>query len=217
MASLPVFRCAVAAVVLIALLAGCRDSPTEPEHPAPLPELHFYCLPLGVRITCTAYVSDVPGRGQVDVTPTATWLVSDPSLGGFLEPGIFTPQGRGEVEISARYEALTARLTSWFLVDPLQPAQRLYFVSGLVRDDATNATLSGATVEILDGYARGSQAITNEFGHYRIDRILTGETFSARASKTGYEPTTLSYRVDSPVGPGGGNSPFLDFRLRRSD
>jgi len=217
MSSLPVFRCVVAAVVLIPLLAGCRDSPTEPEQPPPAPELHFYCLPLGVRITCTAYVSDVPGRGQVDVTQTATWLVSDPSLGGFLEPGIFSPQRRGEVEISARYEALTARLTSWFLVDPLQPAQRLYFVSGLVRDDATNATLSGATVEILAGYARGSRSVTTEVGYYRIDKILTGETFSARASKTGYEPTTLSYRVDSPVGPGGGNSPFLDFRLRRSD
>jgi Carboxypeptidase regulatory-like domain len=217
MSSSPLFHRVVAVVVLMAVLAGCRDSPTEPEHPPPLPELHFYCLPLGVRVTCTAYLSNVPDRGQVDVTRTATWLVSDPTVGGFLEPGIFTPQRRGEVEISARYEALTARVTSWFLVDPLQPAQRLYFVAGLVRDDATNARLSGATVEILDGYARGSRSVTNEAGYYRIDRILTGETFSARASNTGYEPTTLSYRVDSPVGPGGGNSPFLDFRLRRSD
>lgn len=108
-------------------------------------------------------------------------------------------------------------VTSVFLVDPLQPAQRLYFLSGLVRDDVSNALLPGVMIEILDGYAGGAQSVTNENGHYRIDRILTGETITVRASKDGYEPSTLTYRVGSPVGPAGSNPPFLDFKLRRSD
>jgi len=209
----PDFSRVVAVVMLVAVAAGCNETPSEPDRGTP-PTLIMACVPLDARVSCTATLFYAPVTGTTNVTSKATWLVSDPFLGGFLEPGIFTPTRHGEVELSVRYEAWTAVVTSWFLVDPFQPAQRLYFVSGIVRDDATNATLSGATVEILDGYARGSQAITNEFGHYRIDRILTGETFSARASRAGYAPSTLTYRVDSPIGPAGGNPPFLDFRLR---
>jgi Carboxypeptidase regulatory-like domain len=127
---------------------------------------------------------------------------------------MFTPKQRGEVGLSARYDQRESTGTSWFLVDPLHSAQRLYFLAGLVRDDASNALLPGVTVENLDGYARGDRAVTNENGHYRLDRMLAGETFSVRASKPGYSPVTLTYRVDSPIGPGGGNPPFLDFRLR---
>ena len=222
LSSSQVLRCIVAVVVLMAVLAGCEKSPTEPEHPSPSPELLFYCLPLGVRLTCFAYVSNVPGRGQADVTATATWLVSDPTVGGFLEPGIFTPRRRGEVEISARYEALTPRLTVRFLVDPLQPPRAFSFLSGKVWEDDSNRELPGAMVEILDGYAQGSTSVANEYGYYQIKKVLTEETFSVRASMPGYAPSTVSYRVDpsayraDPSDPPK-NPPFLDFRLRRAE
>jgi hypothetical protein len=84
----------IVVVVLMAVFAGCdKESPTDPIHPDPLPELLFFCLPLDVRLTCTAIATNVPGRGQVDVTKTATYLVSDPSVGEFLEPGILRHGG----------------------------------------------------------------------------------------------------------------------------
>jgi Carboxypeptidase regulatory-like domain len=212
----PILHRVLAVLVLATLLAGCGDSPSEPEHSAS-PELHVSCLPLGVSVSCKATLTNVPGRGSEDVTPAATWISFDSGVGDFLEPGVFTPRRRGEVEISASYQSWTTHVTSSFLVDPLQPAQRLYFLAGLVRDEVSNALLPGVTVEILDGYARGLQSVTNENGHYKIDRLLTGETFSVKAIKAGYESSTLTYRVDSPVGPAGSNPPFLDFRLRRSE
>ena len=82
-------------------------------------------------------------------------------------------------------------------------------------DAASGAKIPGATVRILDGYAAGKSAITNENGVYRIEPLLTGETFTATATKEGYQPVTTTYRVDSPIGPAGLNPPFLDFKLSR--
>jgi hypothetical protein len=201
----------VVATCLLLSLAGCNGTPTDLHSESP--RLDTTCVPLGTRVTCTALFQDEAARRR-DVTATATWQVSDPALGSFLEPGVFTPKQHGEVGLSARYDQWESTGTSWFLVDPLQSAQRLYFLAGLVRDESSSAPLPGTTVEILDGYARGARAVTNENGHYRIDGILTGESFSVKAARPGYSPVTLSYRVDSPIGPTGGSSPFLDFRLR---
>jgi hypothetical protein len=213
MPSSPHFRGVVVAVCVLAATAGCRNTPSEPER-IRQPSLTVTCLPAGARVTCAA--TYLPSVGSLrTVTSLATWRASDPTLGSFLEPGIFTPARRGEVELSARYSGIEDRVVSTFLVDPRQTATRLYFLSGMVRDDLRNEDLAGATVEILNGYARGAQSLTNRFGAYEFDTILTGETFSVRASKAGYAPSTLTYRVDSPLGPAGGNPPFLDFRLRR--
>jgi hypothetical protein len=220
---LPVFSRLVAAVVLAAVLAGCKESPTDPDHPPPAPDLLFFCLPLDVRLTCTAIANNVPGRGQVDVTQTAEYQVSDPAVGGFLEPGIFTPSRRGEVELSARQGALTPRFTPRFLVDPLQPPRSIESLAGKVRDAETGRELSGARVEILDGYAQGSTRVTNEFGFYQIEKILTEETFSVRASLPEYAPSTVSYRVDpstyraDPSDTAPRNPPSLEIQLRRSE
>jgi len=206
---LPV-HAAITLMLLAAALAGCRESPTDPHVTAP--SLSVLCQPAGALVRCTASFSG--NAGSRDVTSEATWLASDPALGSFQQPGLFVPSQRGEVVLWARYTQTESPVTSLFLVDPPRPAQRLYFLAGIVADDASGAPLAGATVEILDGYARGARAVTNEFGHYQIDRVLTGETLRVRASRPGYSPSTLTYRVDSPVGPSGGNPPFLDFRLR---
>ncbi len=208
----PILRLAVSAIFLPAALAGCKHSPTEIEHGSPS-SLHAACVPLGARVACTATFFD--GNRTRDVTSQATWLVSDPALGSFLEPGVFTPRQRGEAGLSVRYQGQADPLESRFLVDPAQTARRVYFLSGLVKDESSGAVLAGTTVEILDGYARGARSVANEFGHYQINGILTEETFRVRASLPGYTPSTLSYRVDSPIGPAGGNPPFLDFRLRK--
>ncbi len=208
----------------MAVLAGCdKESPTDPIHPDPLPELLFFCLPLDVRLTCTAIATNVPGRGQVDVTKKATYLVSDPSVGDFLEPGIFTPRRRGEVKLSARYEALVPRFTPEFLVDPSQPPRSFSTLAGKVFDAGTGRELPGARVEILDGYSQGATAVANEYGFYLIDKVLTEETFSVRASLSGYAPSIVSYRVDpstyrtDPSDTTPRNPPYLEFKLLRSE
>ena len=210
MSKFPILRLAVSAVFLMAALAGCKDSPTD-IHSNP-PSLHAACVPLGAQVSCTATFFD--GNRLRDVTSQATWLVSNPALGSFTT-GVFTPRQRGEVVLSVRYLEFVDRLESRFLVDPAQPARGVYFLSGVVKDESSGAVLAGATVEILDGYARGARSVTNEFGAYQINGILTEETFRVRASLPGYAPSTVSYRVDPPIGPAGGNPPFLDFRLRK--
>jgi len=198
------------------LVAGCDETPTSVDHRDP--RLEVSCHSSGVQVACNATLRDVPDGGSVvDVTSRAMWLASDPAAGDFLAPGIFTPRRRGEVELSARYQQWESYddLNPRFLVDPLQPAQLLYWVSGIIRDDVSSEVLPGATVEVLSGYGRGAQAITNEHGYYQIDRLLTGETISLRASRTGYTSATTSHRVDSPVGPIGITPPFVDFLLHR--
>jgi hypothetical protein len=218
----PVVRRLAAAVVLTTSLAGCEESPTD-VHAPPAPELIFFCLPLDVRLTCTVIATNVPGRGQVDVTQTAEYLVSDPAVGAFLDPGIFTPSRRGEVELSARQGALTPRFAPRFLVDPLQPPRPVESLAGKVRDAETGRDLPGALVEILDGYAQGSTSVTNEFGFYEIEKVLTEETFSVRASLPGYAPSTVSYRVDpstariDPSDTRPRNPPYLEIQLRRTE
>ena len=222
--SLQVRSRVIVVVILMAVLAGCdKESPTDPIHPDPLPELLFFCLPLDVRLTCTAIATNVPGRGQVDVTKTATYSVSDPSVGDFLEPGIFTPRRRGEVELSARFEALTPRFTPEFLVDPSQPPRFFSSLSGKVFDAVTGKELPGASVEILDGYAQGSTAVANEYGFYLVEKVLTEETFSVRASLPGYAPSTVRYRVDpstyraDPSDTTPRNPPYLELKLQRAE
>ncbi|MFP5247143.1 MAG: carboxypeptidase-like regulatory domain-containing protein, partial [Thermoanaerobaculia bacterium] len=102
-----------------------------------------------------------------------------------------------------------------FLVGPGQPARQLYFVAGIVKDAATGAVIAGATVQIHDGYSAGKSAVTNQYGYYRIDSILTGEPFTATASAPGYAAATKSYRVDGPIAYAGTphNPPWLDFTL----
>jgi hypothetical protein len=159
----------------------------------------------------------------VDVTKTATYLVSDPSVGDFLEPGIFTPRRRGEVELSARYEALTPRFTPEFLVDPSQPPRSFSSLAGKVFDAGTGKELPGAMVEILDGYAQGSTSVANEYGFYQIEKVLTEETFSVRASLPGYAPSTVRYRVDpstyraDPSDTTPRNPPYLELKLRQAE
>jgi hypothetical protein len=202
----------MSAAALLLPLGGCGDSPTDVHSTEP--SLSTFCLTAGTQVSCTATLLNQ--TGQHDVTADATWLASDPTVGVFVRPGVFSPAKRGEVEISARYQTIQTHVPFRFLVDPLKAPQYLQFLSGIVYDDA-GALLAGATVEILSGYAQGARTTSQENGFYHFNTVLAGETFTVRASKPGYAAATVSYRVDPPVTFAGdpSNSPFLDFRLRR--
>jgi hypothetical protein len=197
-------------VLLLATTVACSDTPTE-SHSQHGTVLVAMCVPAGANVSCTAtFQNDSQPR---DVTSSAMWLVSDPTIGSFTTPGVFVPTKTGKVALWARCDSVES-LKSSFLVAPAVSPARLYVLSGVVKDDATATPIVGATVQIVSGFAQGEQATTNDNGAYFIDGILTGEVFSVGASKPGYVSSTKSYRVDSPVGPGGGNPPFLDFLLQ---
>ena len=202
----------VTLLALLSIVVAChRESPTEPSHVNP--RLTTTCVPSGGQVSCSATLWDVPTYGATNnVTADAIWIASDPSIGTFTAPGVFVPSRVGEVSIWAHYQRWDSPQSS-FLVDPAHEAQRLYWLSGLVLDASTQAPIQGAEVRILDGYSQGARAVSNAFGSYQIDGILTGQPFSVAASASGYASQTRSYRVDSPVG--GQNGPFLDFHLQR--
>jgi hypothetical protein len=118
---------------------------------------------------------------------------------------------------------LTPRFTPEFLVDPAQPPRSFSSLSGKVFDAGTGKELPGARVEILDGYAQGSTSVANEYGFYQIEKVLTEETFSVRASFPGYAPSTVRYRVDpstyraDPSDTTPRNPPYLELKLRRAE
>jgi hypothetical protein len=199
------------AILILFFLIHCNGSPTEPIR-GPL-SVSMRCVPEGANVRCVASAYNIDTAFQ-DATATGEWF-STGAAGTFPEPGLFVPASHGEVTISVRFRGHEADTKSTFLVGPNEPAQRLYWVAGVVLDAASGARIPGATVRILDGYAAGKSAITNENGAYRIEPLLTGETFTATATKEGYQPVTTTYRVDSPIGPAGLNPPFLDFKLSR--
>ena len=61
------------------------------------------------------------------------------------------------------------------------------WISGHVRDSATSATISGATVSI----SGGGSTTTDSAGAYTLSGVAPG-TYSVTASKTGYAPNTIS-------------------------
>jgi len=206
--ALVLLACATAAV-------ACRENNEPSLEQRRHPVLVMTCQPAGAKVACTARVTDTPSWGtDLEVTSLAVWIASDTSVGRFVAPGVFAPDRRGEVGLSVRYREMEVYDPAWFLVDPAVEARWLYWLWGPVTDDASGVKLAGADVLILDGYARGAHCMTNENGYYRIDKLLTGETFTARASKDGYESLTKSYRVDPPVGLDS-NPNYLEFRLHR--
>ena len=208
----------VLAVCQVMALVGCGSTPAGPSAERyAQPRVSILCQPSGPSVTCTATMYDVPRwQDSQDVTALASWLVSDPSVADLVAPGVLKPKRRGEVDVSAQYQQLPTDMGDWwFLVDPQQAAQFLYWVAGIVRDGDTQVPLSDVRVEILSGYASGASGVSNQAGSYKIDRILTQEVFSIRASKDGYASQTVTYRVDPPVGPAGGNPPWVNFNLHR--
>jgi hypothetical protein len=156
------------------------------------------------------------------VTARAQWTVSNRAIATVSTTGFVTVLGHGELDITPTYLNYIPTPQMWsVLADPQQSPRIFYFLSGSVRE-SDGSGITNATVEILDGYNAGKSAFSNGVtgltpGYYRFDRVLTKETFTVRASKTGYVTSTTTYKVDGPLQfPGETNNPpFLDIRLSR--
>jgi hypothetical protein len=210
-ASGPVFAATFGVVIF-----GCGGNPAGPSPDRyRQPRVILYCQTSGESVVCTATLVDVPSFGEMRaVTQSAEWMVVPPDVGFFREPGVLMPRRLGEAEVHARSEGFDVSYPPRFLIGPGQAARQLHFFAPLVRERDNSTSISGALVEMLDGYRAGTTCTTTTGGTCTIDRVLTGETFTARISKEGYQPTTVSYRVDPPVGVAG-NPPFPVIILSR--
>jgi hypothetical protein len=205
--------------VLGFVLAGCGSSaPTGPSHS--FTEVFLRCDPVGVNLQCTLTSEDIysnsPGS---DISSHAQWTVSNPAIASVSNSGFVTVLGHGELDITVSYPPYSSDILPspvWsVLVDSHQAPQLLYFLSGTITESDGSTIITGATVEILDGYNAGASAVSNQYGYYQITRVLTNVTFTVQASKAGYLPSTTTYGVANPNG-GTGGSPFLNFHLTRA-
>jgi hypothetical protein len=185
------------------ILAGCNSS--SPTSPAPISSLSpsgvpssillATCKPAGPDIVCTALTvaSNAATFASQDVTTTAQWTATPGDVVRMVAPGHFRPIRTGEVIIEARAgDALRTLMPSRFLVTPGAEARRLAPLMVIVRDDT--AAVSGALVEVVDGYRAGATCTTDAFGLCTIDPVVSTETFSIRAAKAGYKAGTATFR-----------------------
>lgn len=199
----------VAACGMTLLACGANPAGPSPDRYR-LPRLNLYCQPGGERVTCSATLLDVPSyRDSVVVTATAEWIVAPSDVGAFIEPGVLSPRRVGEAEIAARSAGVDVGHQPRFLIGPGQPARWMHVFTPIVRERESNTLIDGAVVQMLDGYRSGATCMTTSSGTCTIDRVLTGETFTARISKAGFQTVTISYWVDPPVGPAGNPSSLV--------
>jgi hypothetical protein len=72
-----------------------------------------------------------------------------------------------------------------FAITSLSPTAAKVSVSGRVLT-STGAGLKGATVMMTDASGRTRSALTNAFGHYSFDGVMSGETFTFVVSSRRY-------------------------------
>lgn len=190
-------------VAVSALLASCNArTPTAPgptvvdERPPSSTQtvLILLCENVGQDVACRAFAVNTlqSGSSQLEVTATVQWTATPADVVQMVAPGRFRPVREGEVAIEARSSAeVQTLLPSRFLVAPGADARQLASLLVLVR--GTDGAVEEAIVEVLDGHAAGATC-TTVLGGCIVDSVLPTETFNVRASKSGYQPATVTHR-----------------------
>jgi hypothetical protein len=208
-------RRALATLPFVAL-AACGESTTWPGNDSGRRlSWQAECRAQGADVACV--LRDTTMRDQ---TANAVWTVEGPAI--VAAPGQVRTTGRGEIVVRGGYVDYRdgpwqVRPVGRFLVDPQRTARPFLHLGGRILDTATSQPVGGAQVTILDGYDGGRSDTTQTNGHYLIEPVVTGEDFTVRVEKAGYETLATRYRVDdrAPVIDAPGNPPRLDLRLTR--
>jgi len=121
-----------------------------------------------------------------DVTTTAQWDTSNPSLATVTNAGVVTLVGAGDVEVRATYQSVSGTLrlmtrpevvlTLWGVVREVQPNQH---------------PLAGARVEIVDGENAGRVAVSDQSGGYVFTGLSLGRA-SLVVTLDGYQTWRLN-------------------------
>ena len=192
-------------VLVPLLLAACGESsPTAPRTPLPGPEagrpealVLAVCAPGGQDVVCRAVMSPSTG-GVSDVTGSARWAAVPAGVAEMVAPGRFRPLREGEFSVEVQHDGAETLPNPYvYLVAPGRPARPLRRALVVVTD-TSNVPLSGATVQILDGYRAGASCTTDVVGVCSVDRVPEDETLTVRVTKPGYHAATATYPPGVP-------------------
>ena len=177
-----------ATLTTFAACAGHTDS--SPAGPTPVSGLYEVRVTSGamtdntIQLTATARFVDGTSR---DVTASATWNTSDPSLAAVSAAGLVTAVGNGQVDVRATYQGVTGVLT----MQVGRPIQR-FGISGVVREvGGAVGGLSGVRLEVVRGPGAGAVVTSDVSGSFRLTGVMG--MVDITASKPGY----IDWRVQN--------------------
>jgi hypothetical protein len=101
-------------LILAIFLFACKGSRAGLSQLPYQLRMEIHCLPAQAALHCSAVL------GRENVTNQAIWSISEGSAATISAPGIVTPVGRGEIEISATYGYQATPVL--YLVDTRRPA-----------------------------------------------------------------------------------------------
>lgn len=179
-----------ASAVLLFVFAGCGGSPTKPTVDPPLvtvvslsvtpPAASAQAGAAAAQFTATATLSNSSTQA---VTGQAAWTSSNTQVATVSASGAATPLSAGEAEIRATYQGATATARLTVTATPPPPAS----ISGRVRDRATSAPISGATVIVKD---TALTTVSDGAGNYAFSGLAPGN-YVLRATKADFDLTEV--------------------------
>jgi len=175
---------AAAAYCTVTTFAGCAGktdaSPAAPTSASGLFEVRVTSGAMTdttIQLTATARFVDGSSR---DVTSSAAWASSDPSLATVSAAGLVTAVGIGQVVVRAAYQGVVGTLT----MQVGRPIQR-FAVTGVVREVGGGGRgLAGVRLEIVRGPGAGLSATSDDAGSFRLAGVMG--MVDITASKAGY-------------------------------
>lgn len=187
--------------IFLALAVSCSGptGPTcDPLGRGPVASLFQACFAVGTNLQCqaTRQESSYCAGPARDVTTSAVWTTSDPSVGVFNSPGQMTTIGTGLVEINATYENLKTDPIA-FTVAPIGTPERMLELS-VIAFDESGRRVPGVDVQIAADRGAGQACQTNATGScggWVFDtpiRVTGTKAGFVPAQATAYDPYQVS-------------------------
>jgi hypothetical protein len=144
------------------------------------------CWPVGPNLQCTA----APGYAQYaycpQPLPPLVWTSSNSSVATVSPDRFVQVLARGEVDITVAARSAYLSQQTWSaLVDPGQPPQVLYFLSGIIREN------DGSDTRIPGGRSKFSMASKRNSDENRVD-AARGFSVAGLARRAAGQPTVLA-------------------------
>ena len=192
--------------------------------------LDISCSTIGSSLQCNAVVSNknnlyVYCPMQQDVTPSANWVIADPTIVKMVTPGIFAATGIGDTFVRATWQRVESsmRPVSVFTGTAPLPTYEIFGSVWQAGQTPTSSYIDGAVIQVLNGLVTGRTATSGVppplppgylgpfggKGYYRVLGVPPG-AYRVRVTKDGYASQERDVTV---TGPG---SPVADFPLQPS-
>src|SRR4051812_10495781 len=140
------------------------------------------------QFTATAVMSNSTTQ---TVTNQASWQSSNTAVATVSSTGFVTAVAAGEADIRATYQAVTGGAH----ITVTAPTPVGNSICGTVKEDGTNTTLSGATIQAKDT----SFSTSSDSGGKYCLTGLSATRYTLRATRSGYQLTELDVTVSGSV------------------